>query len=99
MKYLLALSSVLLAACSEPTFDSACFSNGDHENMSDGRITRICDCMEKRVAEGNPTPKQSKWLIAMLRKKDITDATEADKTTLRQTSTLLSWAQEQCQVK
>ena len=41
------LMAVALAACSDDPA-SACFKRGDHDNMSDGRITRICDCALKQ---------------------------------------------------
>jgi hypothetical protein len=37
-----------LGACSDDP-PSACFKRGDHDSMSDGRITRICDCALKQV--------------------------------------------------
>lgn len=41
------LMAITLAACSDDPA-SACFKRGDHDTMSDGRITRICDCTLKQ---------------------------------------------------
>jgi hypothetical protein len=42
------LLGAVLAGCSDDPAN-ACFKTGDHDTMSDGRITRICDCALKRV--------------------------------------------------
>lgn len=42
------LLTVVLAGCSDDP-PGACFKRGDHDSMSDGKITRICDCALKAV--------------------------------------------------
>lgn len=65
---LLALGfTILLSACGEPTVHSTCYKNGDHARLSDGRITRICDCVDATVKAANATPQEVKWAIAWLK--------------------------------
>lgn len=42
------LLATVLAGCSDDP-PSACFKRGDHDIMSDGKITLICDCALKQV--------------------------------------------------
>lgn len=41
--FAMVVSAGVLAGCSDDP-PSACFKRGDHDSMSDGKITRICDC-------------------------------------------------------
>lgn len=59
------LALLLLTACEkDPT--TACFDNGEHEKMSDGRITRICDCALSKIRADKMTPAQQKALVAII---------------------------------
>jgi len=58
---------LLLTACGEENVHSACYKNGDHANMSDGRITRICDCIDSTLKNTKPTPQQIQLAIAWLK--------------------------------
>lgn len=90
---------LILAACSEPTVQSACYKNGPHDRMSDGRIVRICECVDKAVAEKKLSPKQTGWVITLLNQDEVEGLTQADKDSFRRTSMMLSDVQGQCQIK
>lgn len=65
----LCLTTLLLASCGKQDVHSACYSNGDHEHMSDGRIIRICDCLSNAVQKGKPTEQEAQWIVAWLNHK------------------------------
>lgn len=71
--------ALLLAACGQQDVHSACYANGDHEHLSDGRITRICDCVDDSVKKGSPTEKEKQWIIMWFNKKPLKAATSEEK--------------------
>lgn len=73
------LGLLLVSACGEQTVHSACYKNGDHANMSDGRITRICDCVDAEVKRQNPTPRQSQIVVAWFNGKTVDSNTPRDR--------------------
>lgn len=57
---------VLLFACGQQDVHSACFENADHVNMSDAKIRRICDCIEKGVSKQKANENETRWIVAWL---------------------------------
>ncbi|MFY9286929.1 MAG: hypothetical protein WAO98_00345 [Alphaproteobacteria bacterium] len=72
---IICLTSLLLASCGKQDVHTACYKNGDHENMSDGRIIRICDCIEKAISKDKLSEQESGWIVAWFNKKAIETAT------------------------
>lgn len=93
---MIALSVLLLAACGKKDVQSACYSNGDHANMSDGKITRICMCVSERVAAQKFTEKEVGWIIAMI-EKDSIEVPDGDKERWREVSKAYYAIREGCE--
>ncbi len=70
------LLAVALAACSDDPA-SACFKRGDHDTMSDGRITRICDCALKRVGVGTLSEAERGTLVDVIHGRGVSADQEA----------------------
>ena len=66
-----------LAACGDVDVKSACFDNGEHGKLSDGRITRICDCRIKQGGIAKFEPKDQELLARIIAEKSIDDARRA----------------------
>ena len=96
---LLLLCSLLLTACGEENVHSACYANGDHANMSDGKITRICDCIAKAVALQQPTARETGWIITLLKGRRIVDDTPADQAAIKQIQGFIQQKQASCRLK
>jgi Metal-sensitive transcriptional repressor len=94
----LCFSVLLLASCGKKDVQSACYSNGDHANMSDGRITRICMCVSKRVAAQGYSEKETNWIIAMI-EKDSLKIEEGDKERWREVSKIFSGIKQGCEAE
>lgn len=67
-----------LTSCGKQDVHSACYSNGDHANMSDGKITRICDCIDAAVKRANLTEQETQWVITLLNKEAIKELKPGD---------------------
>ncbi|MFH1159097.1 MAG: hypothetical protein V1721_09525 [Pseudomonadota bacterium] len=65
---------------------SVCYSNGDHKNLSDGRITRICDCVSSRIAAQNLTEEETGWVVTWLKGKSAKDVPEQRQARLKEVS-------------
>ncbi|MFY9288695.1 MAG: hypothetical protein WAO98_09365 [Alphaproteobacteria bacterium] len=72
---ILCLTMLLVAACGKQDVHTACYSNGDHENMSDGRIIRICDCITNAIEKEGATKEERLSIIAWFNKKKIETTT------------------------
>lgn len=93
----LSLGVFLLAACGKQDVHSACYSNGGHENMSDGRIIRICDCITHAVEEGKPTAQETKWIVAWFNKKTMETATPQEKEQAKQIAASVAQLKAMCE--
>lgn len=92
-------AALALVACSEPTVHSACYKNGPHDSMSDGRIITMCDCVTKDVEALKLGEKQTKWVITLLRGKQVEDTlTNAEQQQLRGITMRVSDIQGECLV-
>ncbi len=96
---LLLLCSLLLTACGEGDVHSVCYANGDHGNLSDGKITRICDCIAKAVAQQKPTPQETGWIITLLKGRRTTGDAPADQAAIKQIQTFMQQKQASCRAK
>lgn len=72
----ISLMAVALAACSDDPA-SACFKRGDHDNMSDGRITRICDCALKQSGAATLTETERGTLVDVIHGRSVKAGEEA----------------------
>ena len=79
-------AALLLMSCGKADVQSACYSNGDHENLSDGRITRICDCVSSRIAAANLTEEETGWVVIWLKGKSVKDVPEQKQERLKEVS-------------
>lgn len=70
------LTVVILAACSDDPA-SACFKRGDHDNMSDGRITRICDCALKQSGAATLNEADRGTLVDVIHGRSVKAGAEA----------------------
>lgn len=70
------LLTIALAACSDDPV-SACFKRGEHDTMSDGRITRICDCALKRVGVGTLSEAERGTLVDVIHGRSVSADQEA----------------------
>ena len=61
----------LLGGCGDSSVSSTCFNNGEHESMSDGRITRICNCRIKEARVERLEAKDQKLLSRIIAGKEI----------------------------
>lgn len=59
------LIAFLLTGCSDDP-PGACFKRGDHDSMSDGKITRICDCALKAVGSHRMTEEANGLLVDVI---------------------------------
>lgn len=57
--------AILLSGCSDDP-PGACFKRGDHDAMSDGKITRICDCALKAVGSVRMTEEGQGLLVDVI---------------------------------
>jgi hypothetical protein len=80
------LATLLLISCGKADVQSACYSNGDHENMSDGKITRICSCISDRISAQKFSEKETTWVITLLKKKTIKDVPDSEQERLKEVS-------------
>ena len=84
--FVASVAILLLTSCGKVTVQSACYSNGDHANMSDGKITRICTCVSDRIAAQKFTERETSWVIALIEKESVKDLTESEKVRWKEVS-------------
>lgn len=88
MKYHKTISALfaicILVSCGKKDVQSACYSNGDHEKMSDGRITRICMCVAKGVSAMNLSEKENGWVIDVIEGDTIKELSDKEKDQLKE---------------
>lgn len=88
---------LLLSACGKQDVPTACYKNGPHESMSDGRIISMCDCVKEKVEAQELNEKQTNWVITLLKGKQVKEElTDTEKNQLRGISMRLSDIQGQC---
>lgn len=87
---------LLLAACGKQDVHSACYKNGDHDNLSDGRITRICDCMNNAIQKDKPSDQDVKWIVAWFNKKPLITKTPEDEKKASSLMTSLTKLKTRC---
>lgn len=70
------LLAALLTGCADDPA-SACFKEGEHDKMSDGRITRICDCALKRAGAASMTEADRSTLVDIIKGRRVRAGEEA----------------------
>lgn len=70
------LMGAALAGCSDDPA-SACFKRGDHDNMSDGKITRICDCALKQSGAATLSEAERGTLVDVIHGRSVKAGEEA----------------------
>lgn len=71
--FLIGATAFLLSGCGDTDVKSACFNNGEHKIMSDGRITRICDCRMKEARVENMSAEDQALLARLIDGKKPTE--------------------------
>lgn len=84
-----------LAACSDDP-PGACFKRGDHDAMSDGRITRICDCALKQVGAASMSEADKALLVDVIHRRGVK---ESDAARYRAIAQRWSSAEQNCKAQ
>lgn len=90
------IAILILTSCGKADVQSACYSNGDHGNMSDGRITRICMCVSERITAQKLSDKETSWVIAII-EKDSIKVEDKDKARWREVSGIYKGIKQSCE--
>lgn len=91
------LITFLLMSCGKASVQSTCYSNGDHEHLSDGRITRICDCVSSRISAAKLTEEETGWVITWLKGKNVKEVPPQELARLKEVSQIFWGIKRGCE--
>lgn len=79
------------------TVEAVCFRNAPHERMSDGKIIKLCSCVDKRIKAANLSEAETAWVLTLLNDEKVKNVPLPKEERLAAISKLVAYSKKDCE--